>query len=329
MQHDDYLNELKRIVENNLDIFRPCTQKFLNLGTINTLHNCLVYSKHLICANLVANLMISRHFKIPLSTTFKVDELIVDIAVGNVKAQATYYSNKYFFEYPLLETKGNDKHLLSKVIRSISSTKSIVPGSKHIVKIIITQRLTKNMCDALKNAMEYFSDSSFFVLVTLSLSHIENNVVNQCMLVNANMLVQRVVSHLTDDKELSHAIANCTTDPVSAIMYYNKGIPKVDTLLELIRHNITTWLDMKSKQDWTIVLFEDIHNVTLKLMNTFIPFCMICHKMIEYFQTEFPEKLEDCVAICAKHEHMCVTVNKACFVYDSFFWDIVVLSCRS
>lgn len=324
---DEYLSRLKEILTSySLDsLFGDNVVHFSNIKSFDGLPSIVISSANLAINDFILSQLLSNLFNVPISSINKKEEVNDEISISAVKVGYTYYKNKYYFEYPLNETRGNDKVVFSKFVTNIITTKCIIPGAKHVVKIVITERISEILLQALKNLIEKYSCSTLFIFSTTSQNTLDNKVLNQCMVLRCNIDMNRflhfVIPDLSDDSKeiVMHKSGN---DPIKALILLKTSI--LGSHLESWLHKqIHHLIQIKGKS--YVALFEEIHDISLKLVTTCVLFKDICKALISVVAKVAPSKVVDFVAICSDIQHKSTQVNKVVFCYDDLFLKCISL----
>jgi hypothetical protein len=304
---DEFLNTLQDGVNRHHNLLLSKTvHKWVMRASHSHMMNTTLYSRNMQVNDLVANMAIAQMAMADPASLTKKEFHEEEVVHNNTKHTLRYAYNRHFLEYALYERKGVDKVLLCKFCNDRLSAASIIPNTKHVVKFVIYDKLSKSMCMTLKTIIEKHTDTTIFLVMCSSLTCLDSVLLGQM-----EVLSCRLLTHHVFNEQMQNILRISETCDFS-------GLP--------CEHFIQTSIVEATKTDKSSShIFETVHALTLKLMNSIIPFHMVCRIMLKLIDTTVPSKTVEYLDYITRIEHESHLVNKMCFAYDAIFLEAIRL----
>lgn len=315
MEIENVLNTLYEVIPTHFPkLFKQLVVNWVNNDVcISEWPPIIIFSPLVQAINVLVDLKIAKQFNQDINIIRKKSKHEEDFMVGQVKTTMLYNINKYYLEYFICERKSIDKVVLCKFLKTHISTKPLPHQNKHIVKLFLYEKVSKAMCTTIQNVLDKYSHSTIFIIICSNASFLDLSLKNRCLALDGRFTDIGLSYFPNDVQSLLRQVVHFDITQVS---FYS-------VLVNFLKTNIHK---MKCTTDnRCMVIADNVHEFSLKLMNTFISAPDICKACFFFVQQNYPDKVLQVLDLCAHFEHSALHVNKQSFTYESLFFKIIDL----
>lgn len=344
----DYLKEFKRELKNNpIEYFQNIATAVINIDCHDDLPNLICYSSCHFINNLICNLYLAKTNQVPLEVIETLQEHSMEVSANNTKYPVSYHANKCYFQIVVSNNRNNDKHVFYEFIKTIASTKCIKQGTKHVFKIIIAEKLSSSILLILKHTISKYQNTAHFIILCPSLGYLTQTINSMCLFINCRCNVNKLLETVLSKSKpsLKDAIVDivdiCLNDVVNVAMYLEykestKEFPlnNISTekfhscLLQLIQKQKECKQETNSSNVSTAAMFQDIHALSLSMMNTIMTVEQLCRLVINVTTEHYIQQIHNVVELCSYVQYTNRYINKTCFTYDYLLLNFIKILLR-
>ena len=327
-----YYSRVKKLTEERyVDDLRPSAKTLLSTATISDLPHLLLYGKSGMINNMYLRQLLCKFHNCTLEDIDKhKTKQTYETSVQQVKTLLEYDHHHFFFEIDISSIHTSAERIaLCDLIRSLADHTPLL-NKRTVIILRNVEALNDNVDYALKNILERFSISTWFILTALSVSYVATTIKSRCMQMNINLketaLFRQLVDAcrpelLEDPTALLDIIRITDNDPVNLIMLLELPSPTLyhGHLFGYMEAKLTEMCQLLKNKDTTLTLYSKLLRETcIRLTAAGIPINVLCKHIIEFCKQKYPRKLQWAVHHLADMEHSTHIVNKTIFVLEQF-----------
>lgn len=245
------------------------------------------------------------------------------LKINNNDVEVVVSQSNYHFEINLFEYGLYDKHILSKFIQELASTKNVLDNSSKIIVINRLDKSNKHVQTILKTVIEN-TDCRFFI-TTRNFSTIKNDLQSRCCCIRVPVpspeaLLDYCQHHCPDCVLTKEQLATMNLFKINTILAYGHGILTTNNsnlnicFCEIVRclhsrSHLTTYIGTIRKIIYKMHLLD------------FSAADIICEFVKEFIQhTEMPSQvLFDIISEAADCQHKSTQLHYLFFCLEKFF----------